>query len=250
MTAGGIEGNFTFGNRVAGTGWLEYAKGVCLGKSVVDVLPMLASGRGGTGGGGGARGGGGGARGGAGGARGGGARGAGRGGAGGAGGAGGGGGGGGGAAIATMRGANGFVGGFGYPNGMILGSPRGDQLPCRPHRCLPLGHPGKAVNRPIYKLLGGTKDRMLAYGSSLHLPALEDFAPQALEAQGGRLPGLQDSPGRRAARDAAAGPIPAYVGHIEEIRSVRKAVGEEFTLLFDPVSSATTSRGAEGRARP
>jgi hypothetical protein len=29
--------------------------------------------------------------------------------------------------------------------------------------------------------------------------------------------------------------IPAYLGHIDEIKTVRKAVGDDFTLLFDPV---------------
>ena len=43
VTAGGIEGNYTLGNRTAGTGWLEYAKGVCLGRNVLDLLPMLAA---------------------------------------------------------------------------------------------------------------------------------------------------------------------------------------------------------------
>ena len=43
VTAGGIEGNYTLGNRIAGTGWLEYAKGVCLGKNVLDLLPTLTT---------------------------------------------------------------------------------------------------------------------------------------------------------------------------------------------------------------
>ena len=29
--------------------------------------------------------------------------------------------------------------------------------------------------------------------------------------------------------------IPAYLGHIEEIKEVRKAIGDDFTLLFDAV---------------
>jgi len=36
---------------------------------------------------------------------------------------------------------------------------------------------GKAVNRPIYKILGGTKTRVMAYASSQHLPYVEDFGP-------------------------------------------------------------------------
>jgi L-alanine-DL-glutamate epimerase-like enolase superfamily enzyme len=29
--------------------------------------------------------------------------------------------------------------------------------------------------------------------------------------------------------------IPAYLGHIDEIKEVRKAVGDDYTLLFDAV---------------
>jgi hypothetical protein len=39
---------------------------------------------------------------------------------------------------------------------------------------------GKAVNRPIYKILSGgmpTKDRLMAYASSQHLPTVEDYVP-------------------------------------------------------------------------
>ena len=33
---------------------------------------------------------------------------------------------------------------------------------------------GKAVDKPIYKLLGGTKDRMMGYASPQHLVSIED----------------------------------------------------------------------------
>jgi L-alanine-DL-glutamate epimerase-like enolase superfamily enzyme len=186
VTASGIEGNYTLGNRVPGTGWLEYTKALCLGKSVVDLLPLLASGlnerthpRGGFG-----------------------------------------------------RGA-GFVGGFGYPNGMQLGSIAGTNYHAAIIDVCLWDILGKAVNRPIYKLLGGTKERMLAYGSSLHLPNIEDFAPQALEAKNAGFKCYKIHPGP--GQHPTGGPIPAQVGHIEEIKTVRKAVGDEFTLLFDPV---------------
>jgi L-alanine-DL-glutamate epimerase-like enolase superfamily enzyme len=205
VTAGGIEGNFTLGNRVPGTGWLEYAKGACVGKSVIDVLPALAAGRGAAAGG---------------------ARGGGRGGAGAAPR-------GGGAGIATGRRASGFVGGFGYPNGMRMGSAAETNYHASIVDVCLWDILGKAVNRPIYKLLGGTKDRMLAYASSLHLATIEDFAPQALQVQSEGFKGYKIHPG--GGQHPAGGVIPAYVGHIEEIKAVRKAVGEEFTLLFDPV---------------
>jgi L-alanine-DL-glutamate epimerase-like enolase superfamily enzyme len=183
VTNCGIEGNYTIGNRVPGTGWLAYAKDACLGKNVIDLLPGLT------------------------------------------------------AATAprsrmfpTM-----FVGGFGYPNGMHLGSIGETNYHAALIDVMLWDILGKAVNRPIYKLLGGTKDRMLAYGSSLHLPAIEDFAPQALEAKANNFRAYKIHPGGGQHREATAEPISAYVGHIEEIRSVRQAVGEEFTLLFDPV---------------
>jgi len=188
VTAGGIEGNYTLGNRVAGTGWLEYAKSVCLGNSVLDLLPRLMAGL-----------------------------------------------------NQKMHPVGGFgprsafVGGFGYPNGIHLGS----QLPedTNYHAaiidvCL-WDILGKAVNRPIYKLLGGTKDRMLAYGSSQHLSTIEEFGPQALEAKRMGLKCYKIHPGP--GQHPSGLPIPAYVGHIEEIKAVREAVGPEFTLLFDPV---------------
>ena len=209
VTNSGIEGNYTLGNRVSGAGWLEYAKAVCVGKNVIDLLPTLTAGAGRRGGGGGT---GAGSRGGAGGA----GRGASSGGV-----------------YQGGRGPSGFVGGFGYPHGMRLGSiAETDYHAAIIDVCL-WDILGKAVNRPIYKLLGGTKDRMLAYASSLHLATIEDFAPEAVKAKAEGFKGYKIHPG--GGQHPAGGPIPPYVGHIEEIREVRKAVGEEFTLLFDPV---------------
>ena len=43
VTNCGIEGNYTVGNRVGNNGWLAYAKDVCLGKNVIDLLPGLTA---------------------------------------------------------------------------------------------------------------------------------------------------------------------------------------------------------------
>jgi L-alanine-DL-glutamate epimerase-like enolase superfamily enzyme len=181
VTNSGHEGNYTLGNRVIGTGWLDYAKDVCLGKNVIDLLPGLAAST----------------------------------------------------APRTRSFATPFVGGFGYPNGMRLSSAAETNYHAAIIDVCLWDILGKAVNRPIYKLLGGSKDKMLAYGSSLHLANLEDFAPQAVEAKGQGFKAYKIHPGN--GQHPTGGPIPTYYGHIEEIRSVRKAVGEEFTLLFDPV---------------
>ena len=92
---------------------------------------------------------------------------------------------------------------------------------------------GKAVNRPIYKLLGGTKTRVMAYASSQHLPYVEDFAPDVLKARAAGIRGYKIHPG--GGQSANAQPRASYIGHMEEIRQVRKAVGDDYPLMFDPV---------------
>jgi L-alanine-DL-glutamate epimerase-like enolase superfamily enzyme len=95
---------------------------------------------------------------------------------------------------------------------------------------------GKAVNQPIYKILSGgtpTKNRVMAYASSQHLPAIEDYVPDVLKAKAQGYRGYKIHPG---GGQHATGPaIPSYIGHMEEIREVRKAVGDEFVLMHDPV---------------
>jgi L-alanine-DL-glutamate epimerase-like enolase superfamily enzyme len=94
---------------------------------------------------------------------------------------------------------------------------------------------GKAVNRPIYKILGGTKDRIMAYASSQHLAAVEDYVPDILKAKEEGYAGYKIHPGGGQHRDGR--PIPRYVGHMEEIRECRKAVGDGFMLAHDPVQN-------------
>jgi L-alanine-DL-glutamate epimerase-like enolase superfamily enzyme len=73
----------------------------------------------------------------------------------------------------------------------------------------------------------------MAYASSQHLPTIEDYVPDALKAKQLGYRGYKIHPGRG---QHASGPeIPTYVGHMEEIRQVRKAVGEEYVLMHDPV---------------
>ena len=92
---------------------------------------------------------------------------------------------------------------------------------------------GKAVNRPIYKLLGGTKDRVMAYASSQHLANIEDYVADALAAKEQGYRGYKIHPGGGQHKERPA--IPAYIGHIEEIQTIRKAVGDDFVLAHDPV---------------
>jgi L-alanine-DL-glutamate epimerase-like enolase superfamily enzyme len=218
VTAGGIEGNYTLGDRNATAGWLDWAKTVLVGKSVIDLLPTLTATSGMKGPAGfdataARRTGGGGAGGGA--------------------------------------GLPGFGANASYKPGMgpAFGGPAiaGSGLSTRGGGQWPNYYTaaadvcmwdilGKAVNRPIYKILQGgtnTKDRLMAYASSQHLPFVEDYVPDVLKAKelGYRAYKIHPGGGQH-----AKGPsVPTYIGHMEEIREVRKAVGDEFVLMHDPV---------------
>ncbi len=78
---------------------------------------------------------------------------------------------------------------------------------------------GKALGLPIYKLLGGYRDKIRIYASSYRLPTPGDYAEEALSCkeQG----------------------ITAYKLHVDSdiaidaCRAVRKAVGDDMTLMLD-----------------
>jgi len=227
VTASGIEGNYTLGNRGTppGLGWVDFAKANCVGKNLLDILPTVSyiplSNRPGGGAGAGTAGAAGGGRAGAGAPATGGA---------GAGAA---------APVANRAGGRGgpFIGGF------------NPGFNSRPHGTGTLGanvHAaacdfilwdilGKAVNRPIYKILGGTKDKVLAYASSQHLATVEDYVPDVLKAKAAGFKAYKIHPGGGQHKDG--GRIPSYLGHIDEIKEVRKAVGDDFTLLYDAVQA-------------
>ena len=207
----GHEGNYTIGNRSVTSGWLEWAKPVLPGKNVIDLLPTITatSGLKATYGfGAGARGGGvpfgPGGRGGSGGR---------------------------GAGVPSGPGAmSGFNGGFVNRGGGTWPNYYTATAEIAMWDLL-----GKAVNRPIYKILGGTKDRIMAYASSQHLAAVEDYVPDVLKAKEEGYAGYKIHPGNGQHRDGR--PIPRYVGHMEEIRECRKAVGDGFMLAHDPVQN-------------
>jgi L-alanine-DL-glutamate epimerase-like enolase superfamily enzyme len=226
VTNSGHEGNYSIGNRSTTPGWLEWAKPVLVGKNVLDILPALTATSGlkasyGYGAGGGFGGGGRGGRG----AGGGGGRGAGAAGANaaGGGGRGAGGGGRGGAGAGAAGGGGNQRGGGTWPNYYSATAEIAlwDIL-------------GRVVNRPVYKILGGTKDRMMAYASSQHLATVEDYDPDIRKAIEEGYKGYKIHPGGGQHKDSAA-EIPRYVGHMDEIRLCRKIAGENFMLAHDPV---------------
>jgi hypothetical protein len=195
VTNSGHEGNYTIGNRGLTPNWLEWAKAALLGKNVIDLLPTLTATTGTkeTFGFSGFR----------------------------SGGA---------AGPGSGSGGRGAAGG-----GMGIGN-RGGTWPnyytAAAEICM-WDILGKAVNRPVYKLLGGTRDRVMAYARSQHLPNVEDYIADALSAKEQGYRGYKIHPG--GGQRKTGSPIPAYVGPIEEIRTIRKAVGDDFVLAHDPV---------------
>jgi len=200
ITESGIEGNYTIGNRDRTTGWLEWAKATLVGRNVMDLLPALN-------------------------------------------------------ATSGMKSSGGMNarartgGGPGQRPAGAAARPAAGNFVAVPNRsggtwpdykaaaadvCL-WDILGKAVNRPIYQLLGGKKDRMMAYASSQHLASIEDYVPDALKAKEQGYPGYKIHPGAGQHKDGP--PIPAYVGHMEEIKQLRKALGGEYVLAHDPVQA-------------
>jgi L-alanine-DL-glutamate epimerase-like enolase superfamily enzyme len=207
VTHSGIEGNYTIGDRNRTEGWLNWAKSALVGKSVIDLLPTIA-------------------------------------------------------ATSGMKASGGFDAsprrrpgaGFALPaDGPGLGpafggaAVAGSGLQTHGGGAWPNWYTaaadvclwdilGKAVNRPIYKILQGgskPKDRLMAYASSQHLPAIEDYVPDVLKAKQQGYTAYKIHPG--SGQHASGAEIPTYIGHMEEIREVRKAVGDEYVLMHDPV---------------
>lgn len=96
---------------------------------------------------------------------------------------------------------------------------------------------GKYFGVPIYKLLGGFRDKVPAYMSSHDLPNPEVFAKEAVEAKRRGLMGYK--------LHSRKGPK----GDIEVATSVREAVGDDFCLMHDPNASYSIREAVKvGRA--
>ena len=89
---------------------------------------------------------------------------------------------------------------------------------------------GKAVGLPVHRLLGSYTDRVLAYASSQHLKTLDQFVESALKCTAEGFKAYKIHPPE----------VPPHGGSdykldIEISRAIRKAVGDDFMLLMDPV---------------
>ena len=96
---------------------------------------------------------------------------------------------------------------------------------------------GKATNLPVYRMLGGFRDRIPAYKSGGNPPEVEGFVNDALQAKEEGFWGYKDHCKRGVA------------GMIAVAGAVREAVGEDFYLMHDAVQQYTYTEAIRvGRA--
>lgn len=92
---------------------------------------------------------------------------------------------------------------------------------------------GKALDLPVYRVLGAYKDRVRAYASSQHLKTVDDFVADLQHAKGDGFTAYKIHPPWLA--DNAVD----YRLDIEVAKAVRNHAGDGFPLLFDRVGGYT-----------
>jgi L-alanine-DL-glutamate epimerase-like enolase superfamily enzyme len=101
---------------------------------------------------------------------------------------------------------------------------------------------GHAVGLPIYRILGAYRDKVMAYASTQHHAKLEEFVEEVgtIKAQGFKAYKIHP-PSPNGGHD--------YKLDIEVAKAVRKAAGDDFILLNDPVGVYTREEAIKvGRA--
>lgn len=87
---------------------------------------------------------------------------------------------------------------------------------------------GKALKQPVHRLLGTCRDKVLAYASTQHMPRLEDYVETAHECLEQGFRALKVHPPSTIAKGD-------WRTDIQVCEAVKEAVGDEMTLLHDPV---------------
>lgn len=89
---------------------------------------------------------------------------------------------------------------------------------------------GKAVNLPIYRVLGAYRDKVRAYASSRHHRTIEEFVTEVKRCKEEGFTAYKVHPPSTPAANNAD-----YRLDMEVLKAVRQAAGDDFTLLHDPV---------------
>ena len=101
---------------------------------------------------------------------------------------------------------------------------------------------GKAVGLPIYRILGAYRDKVMAYASTQHHATIEEFVEEVKKSKAEGFKGYKiHPPSPKGGHD--------YKLDIEVAKAVRKAAGDDFMLLDDPVGVYTREEAIKvGRA--
>lgn len=86
---------------------------------------------------------------------------------------------------------------------------------------------GQQAGLPVHRLLGGTRDRIRTYASSMFLGGVSSYVEQALAVKESGFHGYKIHPPGELAAD------------LDVYRAVREAVGPDFGLMADPVGAYT-----------
>jgi L-alanine-DL-glutamate epimerase-like enolase superfamily enzyme len=89
---------------------------------------------------------------------------------------------------------------------------------------------GKAVGLPVYRLLGAYRDRVPAYASSQHFKTVDQFVESALKCKAEGFRAYKIHPPEMP-NDGGSD----YRLDIEICRALRKTLGDNYSLLMDPV---------------
>jgi L-alanine-DL-glutamate epimerase-like enolase superfamily enzyme len=92
---------------------------------------------------------------------------------------------------------------------------------------------GKAVGLPVYRILGAYKNRVLAYASSQHHRTVDEFVAEVQKCKAEGFKAYKIHP------PSLPGGGADYKLDMEVSKAVRKAAGDDFTLLMDPVGVYT-----------
>jgi len=81
---------------------------------------------------------------------------------------------------------------------------------------------GKAANKPVYRLLGAYRDRVMAYAATAQLESAEELARKAVEFKKSGIKAIKLRLHRPRPED-----------DLEVVRAVREAVGDDMTIMVD-----------------
>jgi len=94
---------------------------------------------------------------------------------------------------------------------------------------------GKAAGLPVYRILGAYRTRVLAYASSQHHKTVDEFVAEVLRCKEEGFKAYKIHPPDPKVRGGRVD----YKLDMEVCKAVRKAVGDDFMLLNDPVGVYT-----------